>query len=67
MSAAGTPLLHLLDRRSAERGLPRLAMGSAFSPSQGPLKVPPKRRPPLSLFPGVQRRMAPGAARQHEV
>jgi len=40
-------LLHLLDRRNTERGLPGLAAGSALSPSQGALKVPVSVVPPL--------------------
>ncbi|ASK94329.1 hypothetical protein XAP3CFBP6996_013290 [Xanthomonas citri pv. fuscans CFBP 6996] len=67
MNAAGTRLLHLLDRRSAERGLPRLAVGSALSPSQGANEGATKRRSCALLFPGVPRRMASGADRQLKV
>ncbi|PPV06066.1 hypothetical protein XavaCFBP5823_20350 [Xanthomonas axonopodis pv. vasculorum] len=44
VNAAGRPLLHRMDRRNAERGLPGLAVGSAQSPSQGDLVAPKKPR-----------------------
>ncbi|AYO94493.1 hypothetical protein Xcom_05185 [Xanthomonas axonopodis pv. commiphoreae] len=59
-------MLHLLDRRSAERGLPGLAAGWALSPSQGAMKVPVSVVPAL-MFPGVHRRVTSGAERQLEV